>query len=222
MKKILLGGVALVALSVAASAADLPPQPFYKAPAYAPPAYNWAGFYAGVVGGGGWADSDQSNSSGIASGSIDQSGGTVGGTIGYNWQAGNLVFGLEGDGSWAHISGSTTDGCSPRCFTDIDAIGTARGRLGYAWQNWMPYVTAGVAVADIHAGQSGLVSGSDTRVGPTVGAGVEWKFAQNWSAKAEYLYSTFDSNTTYNSVTPVNVSERNVSLFRVGLNFHLY
>ena len=130
MTRVLLGGVALAVLSITASAADLPPKPFYKPAAYAPPAYDWAGFYAGVVGGGGWADSDQSNGSGIASGGINQTGGTVGGTIGYNWQAGNVVFGLEGDGSWAHVSGSTMVGCSPQCFTDIDAIGTARGRLG--------------------------------------------------------------------------------------------
>jgi outer membrane immunogenic protein len=222
MKKLLLGGVALVALTAAAGAADLPPQPFYKAPAYVPPIYNWSGFYIGVVGGGGWANSDHSNGSGIASSGINQTGGTAGGTIGYNWQAGNIVFGFEGDGSWANINGSTTSGCITDCFTNIRGIETARGRLGYAFENWMPYVTAGLAVAEVNAGQSGIASGNDTRLGPAVGAGIEWMFVPNWSAKAEYLFSTFDSNNTYTATTPVSVSERDVSLFRVGVNYHFH
>jgi outer membrane immunogenic protein len=219
MKTLLVGTTALLALSAVASAADLPPKPFYKAPAYSQ-GYDWNGFYAGVVGGGGWAESSHNDGISTASGRFNQTGGTVGGTLGYNWQAGSMVFGVEGDGSWADIRGTTTSGCVTQCFTEIRSMGTARGRIGYAWQNWMPYITAGVAVADVHAGQTGLVSGSNTRVGPAVGAGVEWLLARNWSAKAEYLYTTFDTAAPYTSAAPVNVSERNVSLFRVGLNYH--
>jgi outer membrane immunogenic protein len=214
MKKLLLAA-ALVALAAPASAADLPPKPFYKAPAYVAP-YNWSGFYVGVVGGGGWGDSKHSDGVGTTSGHFDQSGGTIGGTLGYNWQAGNIVFGLEGDLAWANITGSTAS-CFPSCFTTIRSIDTARGRIGMAFDNWLPYITGGVAVANIDAGQSGLISGNDTRVGATVGAGVEWMFAQNWSAKAEYLYATFDSQSTYASV---NVAERNVNLFRLGVDYH--
>jgi outer membrane immunogenic protein len=214
MRKLLLATIALVAIAAPASAADLPPKPFYKAPAYAAP-YNWSGFYIGVVGAGGWADSTHTVG-GATSGSFNQSGGAIGGTLGYNWQSGNIVFGLEGDLSWADITGSSS-ACAPSCFTTIRSIDTARGRVGMAFDNWLPYITGGLAVANIDAGQSGLGSGTDTRLGATVGAGVEWMFAQNWSAKAEYLYATFDSQSNF---AGVNVTERNVNLFRLGVDYH--
>jgi len=215
MRKFLLGGIAVMALAAPASAADLPPKPFYKAPAYAAP-YNWAGFYVGVVGGGGWGDTRHSGPGG-STGNFDQSGGIVGGTLGYNWQAGNIVFGLEGDLSWADITGSSSS-CLPSCFTTIRSFDTARGRVGMAFDNWLPYITGGAAIANIEAGQTGVFSGSNTRVGATVGAGVEWMFAQNWSAKAEYLYTSFDSQSTY--AGSVNVAERNVNLLRLGVDYH--
>lgn len=215
MKRLLLATIALVAVAAPASAADLPPKPFYKAPAYAAP-YNWTGFYIGVVGGAGWADSSHTDGVGTNSGKFNQNGGTVGGTLGYNWQAGNIVFGLEGDLSWADITGSS-GACITSCFTTIRSIDTVRGRVGMAFDNWLPYITGGAAIANIDAGQAGLGNGNDTRLGATVGAGIEWMFAQNWSAKAEYLYATFDSQSTFASV---NVAERNVNLFRVGVDYH--
>jgi outer membrane immunogenic protein len=152
------------------------------------------------------------------SGKFNQNGGTVGGTLGYNWQTGNIVFGLEGDLSWADITGSS-GACITSCFTTIRSIDTVRGRVGMAFDNWLPYITGGAAIANIDAGQTGLGNGNDTRLGATVGAGIEWMFAQNWSAKAEYLYATFDSQSTYASV---NVAERNVNLFRVGVDYHFH
>src|SRR5689334_25056294 len=79
-----------------------------KAPAYYAP-YNWTGFYVGINGGGGWGKSDWTNAAG-STGSFDVSGGLVGGTIGYNWQASQWVFGLEGDIDWSDIRGSTSSG----------------------------------------------------------------------------------------------------------------
>ena len=230
MKRLRLGGSVLIILSDVslsgivlsgiASAADLAPKPFYRGPAYVPPAYDWSGFYLGVVGGGGWADSSHSDGVSVATGNFNQSGGTLGGTVGYNWQAGSLVYGFEGDGSWADIQGSTTSGCASQCYTSLRWVDTARGRFGYAWDNWMPYVTAGLAAVDVHAGQSGLTNGIDWRLGPTVGVGVEWMFLRGWSAKAEYLYATFGSDTTYTATNPVDVAERNVSLLRLGVDYH--
>jgi outer membrane immunogenic protein len=217
MKKFLLAAIGLFALAAPVRAADLPPKPFYKAPAYVMP-YNWSGFYLGAVGGGGWADSSHSGG-GVNTGDFSQNGGTVGGTVGYNWQAGTMVFGLEGDLSWANITGSTT-ACPTSCFTNIRSFDTARGRIGMAFDNWLPFITAGAAIANIDAGQSGLSSGNDTRLGATVGAGIEWMFAQNWSAKAEYLYATFNSNSTYATPTSINVAERNVNLLRLGVDYH--
>ena len=221
MKKLLLAAIAIVALAAPASAADLPPKPFYKAPTYVAP-YNWGGFYIGVVGGAGWADSSHTGSFGTNSGKFNQNGGTVGGTLGYNWQTGNIVFGLEGDLSWADITGSS-GACITSCFTTIRSIDTVRGRVGMAFDNWLPYITGGAAIANIDAGQTGLGNGNDTRLGATVGAGIEWMFAQNWSAKAEYLYVDFGKRAIFNdNVGGVIVPESlrlTANLLRVGLNY---
>ena len=116
-----------------------------KAPAYMP-AFNWTGFYAGINGGGAWGRSNWSASGN----SFDTSGGVVGGTIGYNWQAGPTVFGVEGDIDWSGIKGSTTCG-GFSCETKNDWLGTFRGRVGYAFNRVMPYVTGGLAVGNIKA-----------------------------------------------------------------------
>src|SRR5438270_2188344 len=84
MKKIWLASACLFALAAPASAADLAARPYTKAPVAMASVYNWTGFYLGVVGGGAWEDS----------GSPRMQGGFVGGTAGYNWQTGNVVFGV--------------------------------------------------------------------------------------------------------------------------------
>src|SRR5271157_5672844 len=106
MKKVLATAFAFGVLVTAqcAVAADLSLAPLYKAP---PPevtqAYNWTGFYFGANGGGGWGHSWWSaNTTGI-----DLSGGLVGGTTGYNWQAGKVVFGVEGDVDWSALGGTS-------------------------------------------------------------------------------------------------------------------
>ena len=116
MKKIAFATVAVsMLLTGAASAADLGARPYYsKAPAPILAAYNWSGFYIGVNGGGGWADKcwDIYNNVGAVvapafrEGCHTASGGTIGGQVGYRWQAGNWVFGLEGQGNWADFTGS--------------------------------------------------------------------------------------------------------------------
>jgi outer membrane immunogenic protein len=148
MKRLFLALVSFAALTATAAAADLPPRPapqqYYKAPVVVP-AYSWTGFYIGLNGGGGFG-----NSHWDALGSnFDISGGLVGGTIGYNYQAGQAVFGVEGDIDWADINGSTTSGCPTTCKTSDSWLSTVRGRLGYAADRFMPFVTGGVAFGDI-------------------------------------------------------------------------
>src|SRR3990172_5088830 len=104
MKRVVLAGIgalAMVTIMGAANAADIQRRQAMpaKAPMYMAPAYNWTGFYIGVNGGGGWGRSDWSNAGGTADSNL--SGGLVGGTIGYNYQAGQAVFGLEGDLDWS-------------------------------------------------------------------------------------------------------------------------
>jgi outer membrane immunogenic protein len=156
-----------------------------KAPVYMAPLYNWTGFYVGINGGGAWGSSDFAAP--FTTGSFDISGGVVGGTVGYNWQMGQIVFGLEGDVDWSNIRGSVPCGLTT-CETRNSWLGTARGRLGYAFDRFMPYVTGGLAVGDIKTTIAGVGSASDTKAGWTVGGGLEAAIAGPWTAKVEYLY----------------------------------
>src|SRR5674476_1424626 len=127
MKKFLLASAGVLAIGVvSASAADLPrqrPMP-EKASVYVTPPYNWTGFYVGINGGWGFGRSDISAP--VSSGSYDTSGGLVGGTLGYNYQMGQVVFGLEGDIDWSDLHGSAP--CAgTTCETRNNWLSTARG-----------------------------------------------------------------------------------------------
>jgi outer membrane immunogenic protein len=168
-----------------AHAADM--APVLKAPPAPSPVIDpWTGFYIGVNGGGAWGRSEWT---GVPD-KFDTSGGLIGGTIGYNWQTGPWVFGLEGDADWADISGSTTVlGCGGlECKTRSDFLATVRGRVGYAFDRFLPYVTGGLALGNIKATYPGFPTQDETNAGWTVGGGVEFAFAGNWTAKVEYLH----------------------------------
>ncbi|MBR0838495.1 porin family protein [Bradyrhizobium manausense] len=208
MKKIFLASACLLALTGAASAADLAARPYTKAPVAVASVYNWTGFYLGIVGGGAWEDS-----------SVDPKvkGGFVGGTAGYNWQTGNVVFGIEADGSWADVSASAFGGLLNN---KIDALGTVRGRIGYAVNNVLFYGTGGYAWIDNKLTFLGF---SDTkfRSGWTVGAGVEAFFAPQWSVKGEYLYRSFSGETYFSNIgLPFNTGTDSFHTVQVGVNYH--
>ncbi len=216
MKKLLLAGVGLLALGVAsASAADIQrrPMPAKAAPAYvAPPLYNWTGFYVGINGGGGWGTS--SFSAPFTTGSFDTSGGLVGGTLGYNWQVGQVVFGLEGDLDWSNIRGSSPCGATS-CETRNDWLGTVRGRLGYAFDRFMPYVTGGAAFGNIKTSIAGVGSSNETNIGWTLGAGLEAAIAGPWTAKIEYLYVDLGDGGAVAGST----ADFKTNIVRAGLNY---
>lgn len=191
MKRLVLAGVsalALVTMMGAANAADLPRRNAMptKAPAYAAP-YNWTGFYVGVNGGGGWGRSNVSAP--FTSGDFNTSGGLIGGTLGYNYQMGQAVFGLEGDVDWSNIRGSSACGAGFACETRNDWLGTARGRIGYAFDRFMPFVTGGAAFGNIKNSVTGIGSSDVTKTGWALGGGIEGAIAGPWTAKAEYLYT---------------------------------
>jgi len=214
------GAIALLAGATLANAADLRPTApamVTKAPPYvAPVVYDWSGFYVGVNGGGGWGRAFETQSGGF-----NTSGGVVGGTIGYNAQIGHWVLGFEGDIDWSDISGSTTSlGCAAGCTVQNNWLGTARGRVGYALDRFMPYVTGGLAVGDVNATATGFPGQDSTQVGWTAGAGVEYAFAPNWSAKVEYLrvdLGRFDCGLSCGVTSPDNVHFRE-NLVRGGIN----
>jgi outer membrane immunogenic protein len=221
MKRVLLataGALVLAGAISSAGAADLGRRQTMvtKAP---PPVviYNWTGFYAGISGGWGFGDSRWDSTAS----SFDVSGGLVGGTLGYNWQFGQGVFGIEADLSWSDIKGSTTTLCPLGCETKNTWLGTARARLGYAADRFMPYVTGGAAFGEVEARTPGFPGASDTRVGWTAGGGLEFALAGNWTAKAEYLYvdlGKFDCGTNCGGLPPDNVSFDS-HIIRGGLNY---
>jgi outer membrane immunogenic protein len=211
-------GAALAILSaLPAAAADLPRSMPYKAPAYAP-AYNWTGFYLGINGGGAWGDSDWN---GFAF-SNSPGGGMVGATGGYNWQGAGTpwVFGIEGDIDWTGIEDNGACGFAFSCQTSNDYLGTVRGRVGYAWDRFLPYVTGGVAFGNIDADRTGFAGASSDHAGWTIGGGVEGVIAGNWTAKVEYLYVDLGDTTCSAAAcgAATNVDLR-LNTVRAGLNY---
>ena len=223
MKRLVLasiGALAVVTTMGAANAADIQRRQAMptKAPAYVQ-MYNWTGAYVGINGGGGWGRSD--TSAPFASGGFRTTGGVVGGTVGYNWQAGPTVFGVEGDIDWSNIRGSATCGAGFSCETKNSWLATARGRVGYAFDRFLPYVTGGLAVGDIRAATPGFVGASNTSAGWTAGAGIEFALPGNWSAKAEYLYvdlGKFNCGTSCIALPTDNVSMHD-NVVRAGVNY---
>jgi outer membrane immunogenic protein len=223
MKRLLLVGGLLSLVATSAVAADLPARMPTKAPAYVR-AYNWTGWYLGINGGYGWGHSKWTDTaSGLSTGNFNVSGGLIGGTLGYNWQTGPWVFGLEGDGDWSDIKGSTTTNCTAGCETRNNWLATFRGRAGYAFDRVMPYITGGLAAGDVEAGVIGVGRESATRAGWTLGGGVEWAIAGPWTAKVEYLYADLgkmscSSAACTNVVGPTDVDFR-TNIVRGGINY---
>ena len=226
MKKVLLGVVGLIALGAApALAADLAARPYTKAPAMIAAVYDWSGFYVGLNAGGGSSHKcwDNVNVAGVPivpsvrEGCHDATGGLAGGQIGFRWQSGGWVFGVEGQGDWANLKGSNAS--IPVAViagiplltnqTKIDAIGLFTGQVGYAWNNVLWYVKGGAAVVDDR--YNGLITGTntlidtarETRWGGAVGTGIEVGFAPNWSVGFEYDHLFMGSRN--NSFTAAGV-----------------
>jgi outer membrane immunogenic protein len=214
-----LAATTLLATSLAAHAADIP-RPVYKGVRSVVAYYNWTGFYLGINGGYGWGNSDWSA---VPTANNKPKGGLIGGTIGYNYQVGSLVFGFEGDIDWSDVKGDAACAAGITCTTKNQWLATFRGRLGYAFDRWLPYITAGGAAGDVKASVSAPLFGvtgssSNTQIGWTVGAGLEYAFLTNWSAKIEYLYVDLGSFDTGPAPLVNNVSFKE-NIVRAGLNY---
>jgi outer membrane immunogenic protein len=219
-RRILLGGIAAFALSGAAMAADVP----MRGPVYtkaAPSAFSWDGWYVGVHGGYAWGDFDSVVNT-VVAGSTKPDGFFGGLQIGYlrhitpNW-----VLGFEADISAGGVSGNGVVGGVFPTVLDIDYFGTARTRLGYAVGPWLFYGTGGVAWAktDFRLLPPAAPIGSNfPHIGWTAGAGIEYAFSRNWSAKIEYLYA--DLGETRSVVAAANqINDLTLSTVRLGLNY---
>jgi outer membrane immunogenic protein len=202
--KKLVAAAGLSALGISpALAADLPARTYTKAPTFVAAVYDWSGFYVGLNGGG--ASSREcltlTSEAGspvppISEGCHNATGGLVGGQIGFRWQMSNWVFGVEGQGDWANLKGSSSSlaaGIIPYTNqTKVDGVGLLTGQVGYALDNVLLYAKGGAAVTDNKYGSFFTAAGvqfnaaSDTRWGGAVGAGVDVAFAPNWSVGVEY------------------------------------
>lgn len=221
MKRALLVGVALSVLgAVHVMAADLPNRRVAPAPAYIPPpVFSWTGFYAGVNGGGVFGDFTKGGKNAFGS----PSGGLVGATAGYNQQYGNIVVGVEGDIDWADASNKKTLTGPVYTKGQLEALGTVRGRLGYAIDRVLLFGTAGYAGGEVKTSLTDVPNGlgfsdSSYRNGWVAGAGVEYAFTNNISAKAEYLYSQLESKTLF-SAPDTTKAGINISTVRAGVNY---
>ena len=207
-----------------ASAADIPAART-KAPMMVPVAFTWTGFYIGGNVGGSWAAGDITYANPFLSVNTENGGSSLigGAQIGYNWQSGPAVFGIEADIQWRKLEENsvflapTTLGVAGAPFGTVAGdnvafhhqqnwLGTVRARLGYAAGQFMPYVTGGLAYGDVeqayterlvapNATTARTISSSSIEVGWTVGAGFEWAFSNQWSLGAEYLYVDLGDTT---------------------------
>jgi outer membrane immunogenic protein len=193
------------------------------------PPYSWTGLYVGAHAGYGWGAwdgnqiyTDAALVPAVPYGPFDASSHTIkgngalaGGQLGYNYQFGRFVAGVEGDGSWANLKGDTTlfpypaDPARGTAFgtpawgfgIENNWLATARGRFGLTvTPTLLFYGTGGVAFGGFHETHTVLGYGyadnaistrDETKAGWTAGTGVEWALSNNWSAKAEYLFMSF-------------------------------
>jgi outer membrane immunogenic protein len=221
MKRVLLSMTAIALIAVAAQAANaadmsarrpLPPQAVVKAP---PPIFNWSGFYVGVHGGYGWGNSSYDATA--AGTSFNTDGWLLGALAGVNYQVGQTVWGIEADINWSDFSGG--DACGGvTCNTEVPWFGTLRGRLGYAADRFMPYITGGLAYGKVEANVPGIGGGSDTRFGWTAGVGAEYAFAPNMSWKTEYLYVDLGGFDCGGCGAPTPNVDFQSHIVRTGLN----
>ena len=225
MKKLLLGTAAMMLFAAPALAADLPARTYTKAPAYTAPeaVYNWTGFYIGGHIGGAFAGNNS------LEGSDARFLGGVQGGFDYQF-ATNWVIGAEAQYSW--LGGGNNGGVTFPAGTLVsgstDQLGSVTGRFGYTWGPTLLYAKGGYAWRDspninVSLGGAGVpfTTTGNNQNGYTVGAGLEYMFAPNWSAKIEYQYYNFGS-TTFTSGTPEIVGARfrdDEHTVKAGLNY---
>jgi outer membrane immunogenic protein len=242
MRTIISTTAALLMLGTAAGAADMRPIPYKAAPMVAPP--TWTGFYLGVNVGGAFGedrlDFGVFGAPSFASANNAFHGITGGGQIGYNWQFNSFVAGFEADFQGSSLKNTLVAPCAPAICAPLGLsaaysqnlpwFGTARGRIGYAQDSWLIYVTGGYAYAAVDTtatATAGVLAATfnshDVRSGWTVGGGIEVGLASNWSVKAEYLYVDLGSvRTTWNFATIpaiTNDSRVTMNVVRAGLNY---
>jgi outer membrane immunogenic protein len=236
--------VACVSIAGATGAALSDGAPSYDyAPSYTPAPQGWRGFYLGAHLGGTWGSSEATDAGGTTtlndSWSASPSGVVAGGTLGYNWQLGPMIYGIEGDLGYLGLAGSggyyVPFGYDASTTTDTGFYLTMRGRLGVLVNGWMLYFTGGYLGADTTVSvlescdifcttPAVSASSSSFRNGWTIGGGFETALEGAWTAKLEYLY--YDLGAVSFTTPPggtIGANTWNVetdgSLIRAGINY---
>ena len=225
MKNILVGALLASVAFTSAFAADLPtrksaPEPYIPPP----PVFSWTGFYAGVNGSYDWGTLRHDYAGDFAH---SPNGGFGGLTAGYNYQISQYVIGVEGDWAWGDMSKSRgfADGSSSSF--KADQMATARARVGYAFDRALIYVTGGYAGLDTKGtfndatlGATG--TGTHWLNGYALGAGLEYAFTNNISAKAEYLFSQVGEKNYFTPGVDGTKAGLDISTIRVGVNYKFF
>jgi outer membrane immunogenic protein len=228
IRRLLLSSTALATMSGMAFAADLSMRPA-PAPFIAPPAFTWTGFYIGATVGGVSLSTTSFEGCSDCSSQNNLGGGVIaGGTLGYNYQMGNIVLGLEGDFSYAGAQSNFTDdfnGIFGK--SQLTDLGTARVRLGYTpWDRTLLYVTGGFAWGDLKnsLGEDFPVPGVSqstrkTASGWTIGGGIEQAITDHVTVKVEALYVDLGKTKGCDNYCGCRTSFKNTAVVgRVGLN----
>jgi outer membrane immunogenic protein len=234
LKRQLLVTVSTLALTGLASAADLPARMPVKAMPAPVIVQLWAGPYIGINGGAVWhrvtVDSTFLDGTPYDYAKLTGTGGTVGGTIGYNWQSQNFVFGLEADGNWVGAKETKTQGAgsSLNYTSKLEWLATVRARAGMAFGSTLMFVTGGLAVGGVNNSWTWpfcceLVANDKTQFGWTVGGGIEHFITPRVTLKAEALYVDLGRATvsTPNTATSDGYTARfknSAVIGRLGVN----
>jgi outer membrane immunogenic protein len=207
MKRILFTTVSLGALGLLSPALGADLTPYVKALPVAAPLYDWSGFYVGVFGGGGLGNHNVNNANGPAgfanfTANYESKGALAGGEVGYNWQSGSVLFGIEGDGFWSGIKGDDAAQVAAGAFAigSVDATklrsgATLRARGGITVDRLLLFFTGGWAYGNFLHTNTDPVFGIDQftahRSGLAAGGGIAYALTDNLIGKVEYRYYDF-------------------------------
>src|SRR5579872_2302102 len=244
MKRILLSAASFGVLGLFSPAlgADLP---YAKAPSASASVYDWTGVYVGVFGGGGYGNHNVNNSNGAAfpfadfTANYTSTCGIAGGEVGYNWQSGSFVVGVEGDLFWSGIKGNDASQFNAGAFAGVNAVdadnlrwgGALLARTGYTIDRWMFFFEGGYAFGGIQHINTPLVGAADRfnvqANGLTGGGGLAYAITNNVLGKFEYRYTNFNGyNRPGNPVTGRTpdgqipyTTETTYSIVTLGLDF---